>query len=377
MQISSRKHIVIAGPAHPLRGGIAAFNERLARALQDEGHRVSIYTFKFQYPAFLFPGKTQYSTDPAPSELDIRVKIHSMNPFNWYQVGRELKHLRPDHLILRFWIPFISPSLGKIGRIVKSNHHTRITGLLDNVIPHEKRPGDDLLIRYFINSCDDFLSMSHQVTKDLRSFSEKPCRYSPHPVYDQYGEQVGKKEACEKLGLDPDGEYLLFFGLVRKYKGLDLLLEAFAATHLAKSKFKLLVAGEFYEDPSMYNAIIEKYQLQNRVILHSHFIPDHEVKYYFSASSLVAQTYRSATQSGISQLAFQFEKPMLVTNVGGLGEIIVDGKTGFVTDIETEKIRAALDLYSKEGLPAGFTEAIAAEKKKYSWTSFVSTLINN
>ena len=374
--MSKSAHIVIVGPAHPLRGGIAAFNERMAMALIAAGHRVTIFTFSYQYPGFLFPGKTQYSTDPGPAGIDIRVCVHSLNPLNWLSVAKEIAALKPDHLLLRFWIPFMAPCLGSIGRMVRKRFPVRITGLLDNVIPHEKRPGDTALIRYFTNTCDDFLSMSHQVTRDLRQFSDRPCRYSPHPVYDQYGQRCEKTEACRILGLDPNQNYLLFFGLIRHYKGLDLLLEAFGKSTHTREKYHLLIAGEFYEDKAPYEQLIRQYGLEERVHLHDYFIPDEKVKYYFSAADLITQTYRTATQSGISQLAFHFEKPMLVTNVGGLGEIIHHQQSGLVATPDSESIMQNLELFSSYDNPELFREAIREEKKKYSWEAFTEVLLS-
>ncbi len=375
MTHSSAKHIIIVGPAHPLRGGIAAFNERLALALQEDGHRVTIYTFCYQYPNFLFPGKTQYSTDPAPKNLDIQVKVHSINPLNWWKIGSEIKKLAPDHLILRFWIPFMAPCLGKIGRIVKRNKKTRITGLLDNIIPHEKRIGDVPLTKYFTHTCDDFMSMSHQVTQDLKQFSDSHCRYSPHPVYDHYGKAISKEEAANKLGLSPSGKYLLFFGLIRKYKGLDLLLESFAKSDKAHQEYQLIIAGEFYDDPASYREQIKKLGIEEQVIIHNRYIPDEQIKYYFSIADLITQTYRTATQSGISQLAFHFEKPMLVTKVGGLGEIVLDGKTGYVADANVSSITAQLNRFIAEKNQINYLPAIQEEKKKYTWKSFIETLL--
>lgn len=377
MNISSAKHIVIVGPAHPLRGGIAAFNERLAMALQADGHRVTIYTFSYQYPNFLFPGKTQFSKDPAPKNLDIQVKINSVNLFNWYKIGREIKALAPDQLILRFWIPFMAPCLGKIGRIVKKNNKTRITGLLDNIIPHEKRFGDVPLTKYFTAVCDDFMSMSHQVTEDLKQFSDTPCRYSPHPVYDHYGSVVNKAEAAKALGLDAEGRYLLFFGLVRKYKGLDLLIESFARSEKAKHKYKLIIAGEFYEDPTSYLEQIKSLGIEELVIIRNQYIPDDQIKYYFSIADLITQTYRTATQSGISQLAFHFEKPMLVTRVGGLGEIVIDGKTGYLAEANVDSITSQLNRFILEKDNINYLPAIQEEKKKYTWKAFIETLLSH
>lgn len=377
MNTSSVKQIVIVGPAHPLRGGIAAFNERLAMALQAEGHKVTVFTFFYQYPNFLFPGKTQYTTDPAPKNLDIQVKVNSVNPFNWLKIGREIKSLAPDQLILRFWIPFMAPCLGTIGRIVKKNKKTRITGLLDNIIPHEKRIGDVPLTKYFTAVCDDFMSMSHQVTEDLKQFSDTPCRYSPHPVYDHYGNAVSKAEAAKAIGLDAEGKYLLFFGLVRKYKGLDLLIESFSRSEKAKQNYKLIIAGEFYDDPTPYLEQIKAFGLEEKVIIRNQYIPDDQIRYYFSIADLITQTYRTATQSGISQLAFHFEKPMLVTNVGGLGEIVIDGKTGYVAEANVDSITAQFNRFIHEKDNINYLPAIQEEKKKYSWKSFIETLLKH
>jgi len=374
MNSPGKKKIIIIGPAHPLRGGIAAFNERLAAALMEEGHHVTILTFSFQYPGFLFPGKTQYSTDPEPAHLHIIPMVHSLNPFNWLRVANFIRKSPPDLLILRFWIPFMAPCLGSIARLVKKNR-IRITGLLDNVIPHEKRTGDRLLISYFVSACDDFMAMSKQVCTELRQFSDKPLRYSPHPVYDQYGPAVERAAACHSLGLDPGNRYLLFFGLVRKYKGLDLLLEAFSRSSARKNGYKLIVAGEFYEDRNTYDQLIRTLQLEGDIIIHDRFIPDDEVGCYFGAADLVTQTYRSATQSGISQLAFHFEKPMLVTDVGGLGEIIRHRKSGLVSSPDPGSIASELDYFSSLEDKNSFLPAIREEKKSFSWSTFTKTLL--
>ena len=371
-----RKNIVIVGPAHPLRGGIAAFNERMSHQLISEGHQVTIFTFKYQYPSFLFPGKTQYSTDPAPANLPVRVQLHSLSPLNWLRTASAIAALKPDHVILRFRIPFMAPCLGTVGRILKRKTSARITGLMDNVIPHEKRLGDTQLIRYFCATCDDFMTLSHQVSAELRQFTSMPIRYSPHPIYDQYGAVIDKISAARTLGLDPEKKYLLFFGLVRKYKGLDLLLEAFAKS-AARHEYTLLIAGEFYDDPSQYTEIIQRYQLENAVIIHNRFIPDGDVKNYFSISDLIAQTYRTATQSGISQMAFHFEKPMLVTNVGGLGEIIHDGISGLVASPDPDSIADKLDFFCRLPDKSIFTNEIQKEKNRYSWSAFTHVLLGN
>jgi glycosyltransferase involved in cell wall biosynthesis len=367
-----RKHIVILGSAHPLRGGLAAYNERIARELIRQGHQVTIFTFSLQYPGFLFPGTTQYSSEPAPKDLDIKVCVNSINPFNWIKTGMAIKKLQPDVLMFKYWLPFMSPCFGTIARIVKGNRKTRIVTILDNIIPHEKRIGDNLLTRYFTSAMDGFISMSKQVMNDLKKFTTSENQLLiPHPIYDNFGEGVSKASACEKLKLDPSVPYLLFFGFIRGYKGLDLLLEAMAQPALKNFPGKLIVAGEFYEEASPYHALIEKYNLKDRLVLHTDFIPDSEVKFYFGAADLVVQPYKTATQSGISQMAYHFEKPMVVTNVGGLPELVPDGECGFVVTPEPKAIAEAIMRFYDEQLMVKFTAHLKEEKKKYSWERMV------
>ncbi|PCJ46497.1 MAG: hypothetical protein COA99_02770 [Moraxellaceae bacterium] len=223
--MSIKKKIVIIGPAYPLRGGLASLNQRLAEVMQADGYEVVIYTFSLQYPNFLFPGKTQYSEDDPPRNLNIKVKINSVNPFNWVKVGKEIQRYKPDAIICRFWLPFMGPCFGTILRYAKKNNHTKIVGFVDNIIPHEKRPGDYIFAKYFVGACDSFLVMSKAVQKQLRTFtSDKPIVFVEHPVYDNYGEAVSQETSLKRLNLSEDFQYMLFFGFIRDYKGLDLLL---------------------------------------------------------------------------------------------------------------------------------------------------------
>jgi len=372
----SPKKIIIVGPAHPLRGGIAAFNERMANELINEGHDVQIITFSLQYPGFLFPGKTQFSSEPAPKNIPITVEVNSVNPLNWIKIGNKIKALKPDLLILRFWIPFMGPCLGTIGKIAKKNKHTEVIGFLDNVIPHEHRIGDKQLTNYFIKSCDRFIAMSKQVVDELRQFTNKSCKMIPHPVYDHYGDTMTKSTACAHLQLNENQKYLLFFGFIRNYKGLDILLEAMADSRIKKAGIKLIVAGEFYGDASPYHQLIEKSGNSESIILHTDYIADDEVKYFFSAADLIVQPYKSATQSGISQLAYHFEKPMVVTNVGGLPEIVHHLKTGYVVEVNHQAIADAIIDFFEKNNSLSFAPYLKEEKKKYSWESLAKGILN-
>jgi D-inositol-3-phosphate glycosyltransferase len=369
------KKIIIIGPAHPLRGGLATFDERLAQAFQQEGHQVRIYTFSLQYPNFLFPGKTQYSNEPKPQDLDIQVLINAINPFNWLSVGQKIAHEKADLVICRFWLPFMAPCLGTILRLVKRNGYSKIVGLIDNIIPHEKRFGDRPFAQYFAKACNSFIVMSRAVEEEMKQFTPNPCRYVPHPIYDNYGDKATRAEAIKYLQLVEKQHYILFFGFIRRYKGLDLLLEALNTEGVKKTGVKLIVAGEFYEDEKFYADLIEKLGIKNQVIMKSDFIPTEEVKYYFAAADIVVQPYRTATQSGISQIAYHFEKPMLVSNVGGLPEIVPHGKAGYVVEPTHQAISEALvDFYENKRLN-DFTENVKEQKKRFSWEAMTEAFL--
>lgn len=339
------------------------------------GHRASILSYSLQYPNFLFPGSSQYAKgSKAPEGIRIHSLINSINPFNWIKVARFIRSEKPDFILFRYWLPFFGPCLGSIGRMVRK--HSTVLALTDNVLPHEKRIGDRLFTRYFIKSCDGFIAMSKKVLQDISGFDQnRPKVYSPHPMYETYGAAVGKQEARARLGLGEKERIVLFFGLIRHYKGLDILLEAMAHEAVRKAGIRLLVAGEFYEDPEPYKALIKARGLEQHVILHEKFIPNEELRYYFCASDLVAQTYRDATNSGVTMVGYYYERPMLVTNVGGLKEIVPDGSCGFVVEPKPEDVAEKMARFFNEGLETRMSAAVAEEKKKYEWPEFIRVLI--
>ncbi|HPA36052.1 MAG TPA: glycosyltransferase [Chitinophagales bacterium] len=360
--------ITILGSAHPLRGGLAAYNERLAREFMYEKDEVTIETFSLQYPEFLFPGTTQYSSLPKPADLTIHVTVNSINPFNWIKTGLKIKRQRPDILVVKFWLPFMAPCLGTICRIIRRNQHTRIISILDNIIPHEKRIGDTFFTKYFVNSVDAFIAMSDSVYNDLSVFDQtKPRLLNPHPLFDNYGEAVDKISAIQKLNLDTSKKYLLFFGLIRDYKGLDIVLKAMATEQLRNSDIQLIVAGEYYSNREEYEQLIRELAIKDKVELHTRFIPDDEVYLYFCAADMVVQPYKHATQSGVTQICYHFNKPMLVTNVGGLPEIVPDNKVGFVVAPDEQSVANAILRFYNEEKEQEFVQNIQEEKKKYSW----------
>jgi len=370
-----KQKVIIIGPAHPLRGGLATFDHRLARQFIDEGFDCSIYSFSLQYPSFLFPGTTQYSDEPPPQGIPIYSKINSVSPLNWLAVGNVLRRQKPDLVIVRYWLPFMGPALGTILRKIKKNRHTKIIAITDNVLPHEKRPGDVSFTRYFLKSCDAFITMSEKVMADLRKFQkDKPARQVLHPLYDNFGERLSKEEARKKLGIGLDERVILFFGFIRKYKGLDLLLASMNDPKIRVAGIKLLVAGEFYEDEKPYRELIQSTGISGSLILRTDFIPDSEVKYYLSAADAVVQPYRNATQSGVTPLAYHFEKPMIVTNVGGLPALVPHEKAGIVAEPNAESLAIAITRFYQLGEDF-FIPHLRNEKQKYSWHKLVESIL--
>ncbi len=364
------KKIVILGPAFPLRGGIANFNNALAQAFHNRGDKVIVYSFSLQYPGFLFPGTSQFEKGKKPTNLNVNTIINSVNPFNWIRIVKKINKENPDYVIIRYWIPFLAPCLGTIAYFL--NKKIKILAITDNIYPHEKRIGDSFLTKYFLNSCNAFITLSSSVLNDLSCFIDtKLKKFLPHPIYDIFGMKISKKEARNKLSLNLDDRYLLFFGFVRDYKGLDLILTAISDSRVRSLGVKLIIAGEFYNNKKKYIDLINELNINDYVIMNDNFISNEDVKYYFCAADMITQTYHSATQSGVTQIAYSLERPMLVTNVGGLAEIVPDRKVGYVTSKNPTNIAdAIIDFYSNK-MEDSFVLNIKQEKKRFSWDSFL------
>lgn len=376
-EANARKKIVILGSAHPLRGGgIATFNERLAKAFMQEGHEVQIISFSLQYPNFLFPGTSQFTSEPAPADLRIDNLINSINPFNWVKVGNQIKKNQPDLVVVRYWLPFMGPCLGTILRRIKKNKITKIVCIADNIIPHEPKPGDTIFTKYFIKPVDSFITMSEKVKQDLLVFApNKPTVFIPHPLYDNFGEKISKDIARKYLNIETDEKIILFFGFIRKYKGLDILLDSIKILQRSDLSIKLLIAGEFYEDEKLYKEQINQLGIEQQLILRTNFISDNEVKYYLCASDVIVQPYRSATQSGVTPLAYHFEIPMIVTNVGGLPSMVPDNKIGLIAEPNPVSIAEKIIQFFKTG-EQHYLPYFVEEKKKYSWSKMVEAIIS-
>ena len=364
-----RMKITILGPAHPYRGGLASIMEIMARTFQRRGNEVDIKTFTLQYPSLLFPGKSQTVSTPPPADLHICRCVNTVNPFNWVRIGRRICRERPDFVLMKYWTPFMAPCFGTIARFARRNDHTKVLCQIDNVEPHEHHLTDKPFNRYYLGVVDGFVYMSEQVHGELKAYSDAPALFSPHPLFENFGERVARNEACVRLGLDPTVDYVLFFGLIRDYKGLDLLLDAWAGLRrrgLAAGR-RLIVAGEFYTPKERYLRQIADNGLQDEVILHDRFIPDEQVKYYFSAADFVVQPYRTATQSGVTQIAYQFCVPMVVTDVGGLSEIVPDGRVGYVCEPTVQGVADAVARMYDGDTIERFRLNCIEERKRFSW----------
>lgn len=371
MSQSDKPLVVFLGPAHPYRGGIASFTNRLAHEFNQQGWQSLVYTFSLQYPNFLFPGKTQYATEQEAYGLEIHQAVNSVNPLNWVKVGNELKRLSPDLIIVRYWLPFMAPAFGTILRRAKSNGKTKVVCIADNIIPHEKRLGDSLLTNYFQGAVDGFIAMSEQVIKDIDRLNIKqPKVLLPHPLFDHFGNKIVQSDAKKMLGFESEDNVLLFFGFIRKYKGLDLLLHAMADEGIKEKNIKLIVAGEFYEDEQSYRALVNDLQLSNTVTFINNFIPDEQVAVLMSAADALVQPYRHATQSGVTPLAMHFDLPMIVTDAGGLKEMVEDKVTGIVVEKSPESIASGIKEFFSMG-KAHFEPGVNAQKQKYVWSAMV------
>lgn len=367
-------NIVLIGTAYPLRGGIAHYVGLLWKYLSRR-HDVSIVTFSRQYPKILFPGKSQDESGDAGIPVDSVQWIDSINPFNWIRTGLRVRALKPDLIVFKFWMPFFAPSYGTIAAIARWGRATRTMFICDNVIPHERRPGDKLLTQFAFRFIDSYVVQSRAVERDLRLWKKDPLlSYLPHPVYEIFGEETTRSEARARLrevdramDLAEDERVLLFFGYVRDYKGLDVILDAMPAI-LEKMPVRLLVVGEFYNNEQQYRDQVARLGIGDAVIFHSDYVPNEEVGAYFSAADLLTLPYKSATQSGIIQIAYNFHRPVIATDVGGLGEVIVDGRTGAIVPPEQPAALAEAVLAFFEGDRfEQYRAAVIEEKKKYSW----------
>jgi D-inositol-3-phosphate glycosyltransferase len=365
--------VVLVGTAYPHRGGIAHYVALLARELETAGHRVTVVSFSRQYPGFLFPGTSQEEEGPETIRVDSERLIDTLNPLTWFAAGRRIRKLAPDLVVFKYWMPFFAPAYGTIARILRRGG-IRTCFLLDNVIPHERRPFDLPLTRWVLAPVDGFVAQSEAVAADLRRFRpDAPLARVPHPVYSIFGEKPPRDEARRRLGVTASG-VALFFGFIREYKGLLDLFEALARIPRDRD-LQLLVGGEFYEDDEPYRRAIADLGIADRVVLHARYIPNAEVGDFFAAANVAVLPYRSATQSGIAQIAMHFDLPVITTDVGGLPETVTAGETGdVVPPRDPAALAAAIERYFDEGREARYAPRVAEAKREYSWGRLVAAL---
>lgn len=368
--------VFLVGTAYPLRGGIAHYFALLYNHLLARQHDVQVITFSRQYPKLVFPGKSQEEVRSSGVALPSQQMIDSINPWTWIRTGLWIRKQRPDLVVFKYWLPFFGPCFGTIAAIVRGNGHTKVLFICDNVIPHERRMGDRAFTRFAFRFVDFFIVQSHAVERELRAFQPQAVsQYVPHPVYEIFGQALPKARARDQLSI-PFSNVLLFFGYIRPYKGLDVLLEAMPRV-LEHYPITLLVVGESYEGTAHYLNRTRELGISDAVILHTEYVPNDSVSMYFSACDVVVLPYRSATQSGIVQIAYQFSRPVIATDVGGLSEVVLHEETGLIVPADDpEALANAILRFYDENLEDRFVERVKQEKAKYTWDALVDAIEN-
>lgn len=363
--------IAILSPFYPYRGGIASFSNRLYKELNEtEDTEVAAFSFSLLYPSFLFPGKTQYvEEDDSSLFINSERVLSSINPISWMSTAKAINNYNPDILIIAYWMPFVAPALGMVCSFIDKK--TKVVALIHNAIPHEKRFFDKAFAKYFFKKCDRFIVLSESVKSDLQMLVPKAdILVTPHPIYDQYKERINKSEACRLLNIDSEKKNLLFFGLIRDYKGLDLLIGAMS---FLDDSYQLIIAGECYGNFLKYQELIDRSPLKSNIKVFEQYIPDDMVTTLFSAADVLILPYRDATQSGVVAVAYQMEIPIIATNTGALGQTILSSSTGIVVEVSPESISEGVKTYFENNKQVYFNN-VKTEKKRLSWASFAKSL---
>ena len=367
--------IVIIGTAYPMRGGIAHYISQLYKKLIQRGHEIKIISFKRQYPSIFFPGKTQQDLSEEIEPLPSKPLLDSIGPLSWIRTFIEIYRYQPDLIIFKYWMPFFAPCYSAVSFLTRLFTRTKILYICDNIVPHESNPLDKLLTKIGLWNVHYFIVMSSTVKKSLLAYKPQAnFRETPHPVYDYFQDNFSRENARKNLGLNKDDRVLLFFGYVRQYKGLHTLLKAIPLV-LKKANVKLIVAGEFYDSREKYENLINELGINYAVKIYDDYIPNEKVAMFYNAVDVVVLPYVSATQSGIIQIAYNYNKPVITTNVGGLPEVVEEGKTGFIVPAEDpEKLAEAIIDFFEINNPESFSNYIAEYKQRFSWDRLVSEI---
>lgn len=374
--MSVSKRIVLVGPMYPYRGGIAHFFETMYWGLRERGHHVDAVTFSRQYPGLLFPGKSQFETGPEPDRVVPAERwLDSINPATWFSTAARIARTQPDVAVFKYWIPFLAPAFGRVARSLSRRGIKQLV-VVDNALPHERRWGDHAMGRYFFRAMDGCVVMSSAVNRDLDQLNVTcPRVFAPHPVYDVFGKPTDRRLARDELGIPSNVPVLLFFGFIRRYKGLHVLLKSMPRVLEVLPDAKLVIAGEFYEDEGEYRQMIDSMKLERSVMVHARYIEKEAVSKFFAAANVVVQPYMSATQSGVAQIAYQFDRPLIVTDVGGLAELIPHEIAGLVVPPDDPPALAnAVIRFFDEDLEAQLSAGVQSQKKNYSWDRLLDAL---
>ncbi len=371
----TKQRIIIIGTAYPMRGGIAHFMALLYKTLLEHGHKVKIISFKRQYPSIFFPGKTQQDKSQEIEPLPSEAILDSIGPMSWLKTFLRIYQYQPQLIIFKYWMPFFAPCYAAVSFLTRLFTNAKIMYICDNIVPHESRPEDRLLTRIGLWNVHYFIVMSKIVKEALLSYRPQAKYHeAPHPVYEYFQDKYTQQQARQEFRLSIDDKVILFFGYVRQYKGLQILLEAMPQV-LKALPVKLLVAGEFYDNKENYTSLIKKLTIEKAVAIFDDYIPNEKVGLFFSAADVVVLPYITATQSGIIQIAYHYNKPVITTRVGGLCEVVEEGKTGFTVPPEnSEKLATAIVNFYKANETIHFAENIKSYKQQFSWHRFVSEI---
>ena len=365
--------IVLVGPFPPFRGGISDLNAALADHLSKR-HEIHAINFTTQYPKVLFPGKTQFKKGDSAQEVDSIRCLSSINPFSWRKTAYKIIDIEPDLVLFRFWLPFFAPAFSGVAKKIRKYSDATIMAICDNIIPHEERLLDTRLTKIFFGFIDSFIVLSKKVENELMSFiPEAKYKYSPHPIYSIFNNTLSKEQAKAELKLATK-KVLLFFGLIREYKGLDILINAMEKIKTELEDYTLLIVGECYENENKYTELIKKAGITDNVKCHYSFIPDNEVGKYFSAADVVVLPYKTASQSGIVQIAYHFDTPVIVSNVGGLPEIVDEGKTGYCVEPNSNAFAKAIKAFYENDNISEMNSNISEYKSQFSWDAMVKAI---
>ncbi|HIM52957.1 MAG TPA: glycosyltransferase [Candidatus Marinimicrobia bacterium] len=365
--------IVLVGPFPPFRGGISDLNAALADHLSKR-HEIHAINFTTQYPKVLFPGKTQFKKGDSAQEVDSIRCLSSINPFSWRKTAYKIIDIEPDLVLFRFWLPFFAPAFSGVAKKIRKYSDATIMVICDNIIPHEERLLDTRLTKRFFGFIDSFIVLSKKVENELLSFvPEAKYKYSPHPIYSIFNNTLSKEQAKAELKLATK-KVLLFFGLIREYKGLDILINAMEKIKTELEDYTLLIVGECYENENKYTELIKKAGITDNVKCHYSFIPDNEVGKYFSAADVVVLPYKTASQSGIVQIAYHFDTPVIVSNVGGLPEIVDEGKTGYCVEPNSNAFAKAIKAFYENDNISEMNSNISEYKSQFSWDAMVKAI---